>query len=380
MFEREKPDLFKTKSNKPTQKDSIIMASVSLFNYDKHRNELLVPNRPLREVSDFVIEQMPEMLEEIKCQKGKIHKLESDVALLMKRVDSFMIARILADVQGSDLAAFDVKMTEAAIVHSGGKPPERLVTIVDALAEATDLLPIITYEDLIFINPSEDRRTFTSGDMKQTEADFYEGHRIIEGHMDEVLKHFLRAINELSKYREESVDTVNTILKQSLDCLLPALGYMEIFEKEMLKEHFKVFRNYLSTNPVRRMKGASGAFYATIPTADLLLGGENLAEDHLNYLRQHIAYFPRKGRKDINRALTNVLYGLTLNGLYKAIGKPKVLGSTLRELSGALQKFRGKHYRAILAQHPDILADVAVGTSGEMGEFLRERLQIKHIR
>ena len=354
------------------------MTERSLFNYGRQVNRVRIPNRPLGEMSDFIVEQMPARLAEIRGGTGDINSLAHEAESMIADLSQTTLDQNLFDVQA--LAAFDMKLMEAGIVQSGGMPPENLVTTVNAFANATDQLPTVTYEDLVLINPPQDRRTFTNGRAGQSEADFYEGHRIIESYMDEVLRRFRWAIYFLSEQGKGGVDKANSALQKSLAQLHSILKYVETIGMDMNRDDFTLFRRYFQTHPIRQTKGASGAFSTSIPTADLLLGGENLAEDHLGYLHQNMPYFPRKGRKEINQALRIVQTGLTLNSLYQAIGKPEELGAILKELSHTMRIFRGKHYKAVEHQLPKVVTGEEVGTSGETGEFLRRRIGTRHIQ
>jgi hypothetical protein len=356
------------------------MEERSLFHFDQQANGIHVPNRPLGEVSDFVVEQMPARLAEIRAGRGDINSLVHDIELIVAELGQTTLDQTLADEQAQELAALDMKLMEAGIVHSDGIPPENLVTIVNAFANATDQLPSVTYEDLILINPSQDKRTFTCGRAGQSEADFYEAHRIIEIYMDDVLRRLRWAIYFLSKQGEIGVNKVCCQLKKSLEQFCIVIKYVDIIGVDMNKDDFNLFRRYFQTHPIRQIKGASGAFSASIPVADLLLGGENLAEDHLSYLHHNMPYFPRNGRKEINRALMMVQAGLTLNSLYRAVGKPEELGMILQELSHTVRVFRGKHYKAVEYQLPKVITGEEVGTGRETGEFLHKRIGIRHIK
>jgi hypothetical protein len=360
------------------------MSFSSLFDGTERRKKTRVPGRPLGIISDFVVEEMPQILEEIRSETCAVYALEQTVESMMKDLSRHTLAKCIADMHECELAALDCKMLDAAIVFSGGRVPDQLTTIIDALAEITDMLPVITYEEFVFINPPEDRRTFTCGLTAQMETDFYEGHRIIETFMDKVVNLLWKALNELARKREAGLDTAVSLLHQALDQLRRIHEYIELFGTKLKNEYFEIFRYYSATHPVRKlhgafMKGASGFFSASIPTADLLLGGENLAADHIESLRHHLPYYPRKGRKDIQRAMNNVAIGCTLNGFYEDLRQPQALGSILQELSHTLRIFRGKHYRVVSIQLPGLFTGEQAGTGGGSKQMLRNRIGIRHI-
>jgi hypothetical protein len=362
------------------------MADRPLFDYDHYENKVRTHNRPLGAVSDFVVKQMPGRLAEIQEGAGDIHSLVHDAELVIAGLRPINLDRFLIDELAWDLAAFDLKLMEtgiaqaARLLHSDAKPPTNLITMVNAFAKATDQPPTLTYEELIFINPLQDRRTFTEGRTGLSEADFYEGHRRIESYMDEVLGYFERAIRILSQKGKGEVDEANSVLQNALEKFLAIHYYTDVIGLKMNKDDFNYFREYLKTHPIRETPGASGAFSATIPIYDLLLGGENLAEDRLRDLEEHMRYFPRKRRKDIGKAQAMAHMGLTLNSLYQATSKPETLGSILQELSRQMHVFRGKHYKAVEYQIPDVLTGLDKGTRGETREFLQSRIVTTHIQ
>jgi hypothetical protein len=328
---------------------------------------------------------MPARLAGIREGVGDIQRLAHDVELMIARLRNTALCSTLVDTHTLDLALFDLKMIEAGIVHSARLifattwPPQNLVQLVNAFAKAADQPPTLTYEELVLINPPQDRRTFTTGRVGQSETDFYEKHRIIEAHMDETLKHFWRAIDILAQQGEAGVDEASLLLQHSLAYLHPIVKYARILGMNMPKEDFTTFRTYFENHPLRKTKGASGAFSATIPTADLLLGGENLAEDHLRYLHDNMQYFPRRGREDIRRALALVKEGLSLNSLYQSVGKPEELGAILQKLSWKIHDFRTMHYLVVKHQLLKVITGESSGTSGEKGEFLERRKNTHHI-
>src|SRR5437588_12044422 len=142
------------------------MAEKPLFDYDHPENEARIPNRPLRTVSDFVIEQMPGRLAEIRVGTGDIHSLVHDTELMIAGLRHTAPERMLVDAQAWYLAAFDLKLLEAGIaqsarlLHANAQPPDILVAMVNAFANGTDQPPTLTYEELVLINPLRDRRTF----------------------------------------------------------------------------------------------------------------------------------------------------------------------------------------------------------------------------
>lgn len=356
----------------------------SLFNYQDNDTVKKVPVRPLGRISDYVVEMFPIRLEEIRGLNGNQLVLERALKKLNEEVLSLLGVPIPQGMNDAslDLALLDLKMLENGILSAGGLVPFALTELVDMFSGVTGQIPGIVYEELILINPKHDRRTYTTGLVGHSEADFYEVHRIIEGIMDGVVSHLWHAVELLSNDNHQAVATLNRA-SEELSSIIP---YGKTVGRNMDRSHFKVFRFYLGSHPYRLLKGepikgASGAFSATIPLVDLLLAGENLQGDHLAYIHVNMPYFPRKDQKELERAFRAIQEERTLHSLYRRVGEPEELGVVLKEISETLHTFRGVHYQGIKHQLPEAMSGEVPGTGGEanVSEFLLRRARTKHL-
>lgn len=357
-------------------------------------------SRPLGQVSDFVVVQMPQLLAGIQSGQNDVESFANSVEDLIGQNES-RVSQVLSlkpsnrypHVQARDLAALDLKMLEAAIVHNGGNPPERLVELVDEFAPATNQPPGLTYEELIYINPRTDMRTFTTGDVGKSEYDFYVGHRMVEDQLAGTIRDVQEAGLLLKEVGTKGIKESVGLLTKASAYFYGVIPYLKAMETRMPTQHFKVetgFRRYFSSRNRKgqELKGPSGAFTAGIPIIELHLAGENLPEDSHNYLTNNFQYFPRGGdgqvlgRVEINVATEAVNNGLTLTAIADRLGNPPELMNSITELSDLIREFRGYHFRLVKKQLPEAVRDQVAGSGGEKtpGTFLRERMKIRHIR
>lgn len=337
-----------------------------------------VPDRPLGAFSTYVVLTMPHDLAAIRAGKGNIESIVAKSRILLESTRPF-ITTVLDHPLKRDLAGLDLKMLESGIVHLGGEPPEELTQTVDRFSASNGQPAGLTYEEIIMINPFEDRRTFTVGEVGRTEADFYEIHRLIEVNLDVAIGASRSAIALLSQHGDiaAAVDT----LKTAQAVLEPVVANMHSVGNQMDPEIFGEFRPYLTTHPVRGLKGPSGAFTAGVPTLELLLTGETLPAEYISYLAENRDYFPREGRENIAQALELAGSGLSLRSLCESLGMPESLVQGLRDVSQQIRSFRGKHYQGVRNQVPEAINGNVSGTGGEsdVKSFLHKRAKIRHI-
>lgn len=353
-----------------------------LFDRDYHPTEaeVRIKERPLGPLSDYVVEQLPYELEEVREGKRDSNRLTGCVDFpAYLSTDAFTYA--LGNNRLRDMAGLDLKILEAAVVHSGGTPPKRLILTVDMVAELTEQPAGITYEEIILINPPSDRRTFTQGEIGQSEADFYEGHRCIEGNLATAITGEREAITRLRQNGPAVVDEVVNLLGVTSANIAVVNEYMGVIGMRMPRTSFEVFRRYLTTHPTRGLKGPSGAFTAKIPILELFLAGEQLPADYHQYLADNRIYFPRNEREEIDEACRLAQNRFSLTAICQQIGRPAVLVQRLAEISGLIRDFRGRHYRGVKHQIPGAVSGKMAGTGGEVnpGVFLIDRMKIRHI-
>jgi len=347
---------------------------------EMHIEHERVPIRPLGELSNFVVDRMPHVLADIHSGRTHVDNLSYAAGNLVQNLTSRTLDEVLANSELADVAGLDLKMLELGIVHSGGRAPAELMSLVDEFAAHTDQPGGLTYEEIVIINPSSDMRLFSHGDAGNTEAHFYSVHRVIEGHLDNTIAVVREGIDDLVYHGNERVEEVASSLAASVEPLVE-LGRGTHSLGEQSAEHFKVFRPYLSTHPLRGSKGPSGAFTAGIPALETYLSGSNLPSEYFGYLRENAEYFPRAGRLKIDQAVEAARQKRSLTDINNGLGNPEAITGILVTMSELLRRFRGEHYRAVRRQIPEALDGQAAGTGGEAdpGEFLRSRMKMRHI-
>lgn len=336
--------------------------------------------RPLGEVSNFVVEKMPHMLDQIQAGGTNLARLEETASNLVTSINNRDLVIVFENPRARDVASLDLKMLETAIIASGGMPSEKLMDLIKAFSSACDQPGGLTYEEIVKINPSGDMRKFTTGEVGRTEKTFYKSHRIIEEHLDTGIVQMQAGILALRIDGKERVDDVSENLNLIRGDLLAIISKTHSLGMQN-QNHFKQFRQYLGGNNLRGTKGPSGAFTAGIPTIEILLAGEKLPQDYIKYLQDNEIYFPRDGRKKIKDALADVNDGLTFTLIAEQLGRPEPLMQAIEGISKLIRGFRGEHYKAVRNQIPQAVVGGIAGTGGEPnpGAFLRGRMEIRHV-
>lgn len=353
-----------------------------------------IPQRPLEGFSTFVVEEMPILIEGIQSgEKNKealttavednlLHLSDEKTAQLLSYANTSKtgIGGIYPYDQRLDLAAFDLKMAETAMIHLECEPNPQLTSMVDQFSLATQQPPIITYEELIYINPEKDPRTFTTGSVGESEFSFYQGHNKIERLLEQTIRGVEYAAFQLSEH--ENIDQAVIELNRGTSVIEGVIDYTRSIGLDMPKEHFAKFRGFFNPTSLRpELKGPSGLYTAAVPTIELLLAGENLPSESTSFIKDNIQYFPRKGRKDMTQAIGKVELGETITAQAKSLNNPEQLVNAISEMSEQIRKFRGMHYKAVRHQIPEAVAGEISGSGGasDPGTFLRDRMKIRHI-
>lgn len=325
--------------------------------------------RPIPGISDFVRTDFPILL-------------ETDPSALPTLVDTLVTQLSQSDMElalmgrARLVASLDLKMLEAGIHHSGFVPTTRLTDIIGLFSG--DNPQVLLYEEIIIENPVDDTRTFTRGEVGETERVFYSEHRLVEINLDSVIESTRRAIYRASIGDGDGAGHALAGIRERLDLVVRATAKLG----RMPREHFTAFRLYLGAYPDRGLKGPSGAFSATIPLLEILLRGDELDAKYLNYLAENRQYLPRRGREAIDGALSALSKTGSLTMLWRANGQPAALGEQLSVMRKFFDGFRRVHYRSVERQLPEAITDDIPGTGGETkpGEFLRERIRSTSLR
>lgn len=353
-----------------------------------------IPQRPLGEFSTFVVEQMPLLIEGIRARSDKRQVLTDAAQKQFVNLPEIKVNELLGYAYGKgfgiggkypfdqrlDLAAFDLKVLETALLHLKCEVPEGLSELVERFADATDQLPSITYEDLIYINPEHDPRTFTIGEVGESEFSFYQGHNQIERYLETVIRGIECAAYQLQENQDGT--------RAARELIMGTQAFVAVIENtrkiglNMSMEHFSYFRMFFSKTSLRpNLNGPSGLYTAAIPIIEILLAGENLPEEPITFVKNNLVYFPRKGRLEINKAVEKMQRGETITAFAQKMEEPPMLMDAIEGLSKKIREFRGMHYKGVKHQIPAAVSGELAGSGGAAnpGEFLRGRMKTKHI-
>lgn len=347
----------------------------NLFDLEKggFKESMRVAKRPLGRVSDFVVYDLPSRLALIREGKS-VNELSKTVEEMTPNT------RFLRTLSASDkdLALLDLKMAMFGIIHSGGEPGQKLIEAVKKLAYECDQPESITYEEIIMVNPADDPRLFTNGEVGQAEYDFYHTHRLIEPILENALVYAQRARESLKINQDLGAAAFVSI---SADSIILANQFVEAVGQQMNPDDFAVFRKYLGSDQKTGLPGPSGAYTFRVPLLDLMLAGEQFPEKYGNSIAKNgnLRFFPREGRDKLKIEIESSLSGKgeSLVALNKKLRFSHATPQ-LEKMRTALIDFRGRHYRGVVKQLPGAVGDPnAKGTSGEndLGGFLRERVK-----
>jgi tryptophan 2,3-dioxygenase len=335
------------------------------------------PIRPLKAVSDFVVEQLPQRLIAIREGTDNVDELISTCEMLLVNSFSYTPSKQFGLDRELDqrLMLLDLLFLDSAIVHSGGVSGGRLTSLIEQLSQEADRIPALTYEDLVYAHTNPllvDPRTFTNGVNGLSERDFYVGHMRVE----EELQACVTMCHSVLK-NQISQSHFDSVLRQVAQRVEVVKEYMEMLGTKMTPEHFRVFRQYLDTHPVRGFKGPSGVFSATFPALEILVAGDKLPQEYYDYYEKNLQYLPRHEWPLLEEARQLAFEGRTLGNL--AVQNLS-LYELVKAINTSIQRFRGTHYRGVERQIPEVLNGEATGTGGEqdVDAFLKGRMRIRH--
>jgi hypothetical protein len=339
--------------------------------------------RPLGELSDFVVEKLPQALEQKSGRwlTKRIHQLvyASQVNHTWHILEATYRNPLDDDLKRwRRIATLDLKMLESALVHSNGIRTWEHVELINAMIQDGEA-PVLTYEDVVLLNPPSDMRLFTRGEIGVSERAFYEAHCAIEQKLTIVIAS-VEALMQSLEGKETGQEILEPVqLKEILKWIV------ESFESTGLKNmplrpirHFDDgFRQYFMSNNRRRMRGPSGAFSGQMPTLEILFRGDSPSKDSQLYVRNCSMYFPRMHWKQLQKTVDDANKGRTLENLIATSSHDTTQAKEyVKLLAWFFYAFRLTHLNTLGRQAPDVLRLNADGTGGveNVNNFLRGRL------
>ncbi|WP_353642740.1 hypothetical protein [Mesorhizobium sp. WSM2239] len=248
--------------------------------------------RPLGNVSDFVADQLPHHIAEIKGSerpdetvKALGHSINTMIAgtdceahLLNLSQSEFGVAK--TDIQYLVNCAY--QMSAIAGLHpvdaelTVGEPLRRIARLSRQRQPSIDVL---SYEDMILTNPLEsDPRVYCLGSAGVEERDFCLGHQLIESDLQS-------AMDALLELRDAVGADADQCLALCVKSLESANYVLERFYEHLSPDLFGEFRMFYGKNPYKDRLGPSGRFSARIVAVSVLLIGEELFHQKPQFYR-----------------------------------------------------------------------------------------------
>lgn len=348
---------------------------------------------PLGQFSQFVLLRQPELLREIRSGAASVSDLYTEQE---EQLDSLLpsdIARVISDPQQTRIALLDTGFAISAITFSGGMPSERLVEFNRQLAEVAGLSEKMTFQKIVTINsslPYEAMRTFTDGDARNTERDFYYGHALMNAPLEVAT---LQTQHVQGLLRNGDIDEADRVL-QEIDLRMQEFATaMSSYNRHMDPAHFAIFREYINQYP-DGTRNASGAFIG-MPRLQLRLTGTSASYD--TFLAESMRYFSPDDQADIALAQAEIEQGSLVDLCEQLPTNHRgIVAKRLYEILRQLDLFRRRHYVAVMRfvpeaigteqtrlheqlQQPDepILGEGVVGTGGFLpGPLMRNIMRL----
>ncbi|MGD9649620.1 MAG: hypothetical protein AB7U41_02400 [Dongiaceae bacterium] len=375
------------------------------------------PIRPLGSFSDFVVTMLPDQLHHCKN--------EADLGLLAKKIEAELasigetngsstslainklirldlifaftaIAQKLAGFYPDGATEVEKAARKAALAEkTAATIPLILIEAVKRYSQKLDMPTVLTYEDLILINPlDQDPRLFSTEEVGKTEIDFYRGHFLIEQALEQV-------IDSLAAARRDP-ETLLTNLQKAVDFILPLKELTAAFRDTMSTAHFAAFRGYFAVNAYNSLVGPSGRFSAKVQHVRILLDGDRLhtvSPGLLPDLFGHYDYYPVTDRAnlsgDMEQRFCPALFesgklpikitqmiplsrkNSTIAELVRAQGYQGSAYDLLNNIRETMDDFTGAHYAAAY-RHVIQGIKASEGTSGiqDVNRFLADRFNM----
>ncbi len=327
---------------------------------------------PLGEFSRFVVEEQPKLLAQVRdghLDPATIVKKQDETLHLLTPTD---IENVVGNLNRARTAMLDLSFAMSAAIFSGATPSEEAQRLNGLLAKKTGLPETMTFEKIVSINsklPFEQMRTFTEGEMGETEKSFYYGHDLMDYKLRDATQAVAQSIQLIRTHEPEAVNVAIQLLSQAAGSMQEFVQFMRSF-MEMPREHFGVFRQYLSQYP-DGTRNASGAFIG-MPRLHIRLDGVSPKYDQ--FLDEGMHYFPISEQPDIQEARK-----LAKDGIYLVALCESFVGSQKKELAKAakavidqIREFRLAHLAAVSHHVPGALPEGLSGVRRRLSETTEE--------
>lgn len=334
--------------------DLFINKGVAISGEDLMSPEMELKVFPLGEFSKFVLTEQPKLLNAVRAGETDVSTVIQRQREILANLDPRTIEMAEANPLSASIAMLDLTFAINAVVLSDkdSTPPDEVEQLNSHFAQVTGLPRTLTFQKVVTINsklPFGQMRTFTDGDIGNTERTFYYSHELMDVKLRETTGIVTEAVTALAIDHRQIPDEVGARLIKGVSNMNEFLDYMQGFFR-MPFEHFKTFRKYLSQYP-DSTRNASGAFIG-MPRLNLRLMGS--APFYEEFLEEGMKYFSTLEQDDIQQARI-----LGQNGAYLIAqcerlqgDEQKRLAHTLLALIKPIHKFRFAHLEAVLKYVP----------------------------
>ncbi|WP_258768927.1 hypothetical protein [Bradyrhizobium arachidis] len=239
--------------------------------------------RPLGRLSDFVVDELPQDIAQIKCSERPdeaVRALGRSIRAIVADTDYDALLRGLPHSE-FEVAKTDIQYLTNCAYHmsafAGLHPRDAELTVGEGLSRLARLsrerqpgIEVLSYEDMILTNPVQtDPRVYCLGVAGVEERDFCLGHQLIEGELQ-------LAIDALLELRDVADADARQCLALCMKHLETANHVLTRFHEHMSPDLFGQFRVFYGKNPYKDRLGPSGRFSGRIVAASVLLIGEEL--------------------------------------------------------------------------------------------------------
>ena len=295
-------------------------AGIALF----ARAELPAPEkmRPLGSLSNFVVDELPSLLEEIR--RGEIHAAQlsggADISCLPPTQDLPEDER--------PLACLDLMLLQQACDHVGATFPAYLRGPAAEICRSLGRIETLLYEDSVLANPlTRDPRVFTRGDAGRIERDFLLAHTLIESCLQDVNRRVREILSRVEEHRYHGSDAVGQAVHEHCSSILAGMQQVRdlfLSMRRMRRDEFQSFRGYYMPSPRTCHPGPSGRFSAKFFLLRVLVEGSAIRHQIPTFYREILDlfdYFPR-GEREV---LSSFILPEYLAGNRLSVGSRRVL-------------------------------------------------------
>ncbi|MDH2347194.1 hypothetical protein [Bradyrhizobium sp. SSUT77] len=271
--------------------------------------------RPLGLVSNFVADELPHCIAEIK----RSERPDKAVKALGRSINAIAAEKdYAAQLLSLPQSQFEIAKTDIRYLvncayqmsaFAGLHPQDAELTVGEALSRLArstcDRQPgieVLSYEDMIITNPLQnDPRVYCLGAAGVEERDFCLGHQIIESELQS-------AMDALLNLRDVADVDAGQCLELCLARLESANCVLTRFYEHMSPNLFGQFRVFYGKNPYKNTLGPSGRFSARIVAVSVLLVGEELFNQKPQFYRDLYRlseYYPQRCLHEVFRWLSS---------------------------------------------------------------------------